>query len=71
MYGVDIEIINIQTSEVVYSGYDRVFDIIPSPNINCHEFGSSLGMINLNPGFYQYRFFINHQILKEIKFEVR
>jgi hypothetical protein len=68
---VDTEIINTQTQEKIPLGNNIIFDLIPSPNINCADFGSQQGMLNLNPGNYRYRFLLNHQVLEEIPFTVK
>ncbi len=69
--GVNSEIINQQTKSIISLGKDIVFDTAPSPNINCSEFGSGQGMLNLSPGNYQYRFLVNHQVLFTIPFEIQ
>lgn len=69
--GVELEISNTKTGEKVSLGKDVIFTAASKPNINCSDFGSSQGMLNLDPGTYRYRFLINHQALADIQFEVR
>lgn len=71
LMGVELEISNIKTGEKVSLGKGIVFSAASKPNINCSDFGSSRGMLNLDPGTYQYRFLMNHQMLADIQFEVR
>lgn len=68
---VDIEVLDTKKQQTVSLGSGIVFSVGPTPNINCQEFGSGQGMLNLNPGTYRYRFLMNHQILVDIQFEVR
>ncbi|MDD4938402.1 MAG: hypothetical protein PHX34_05375, partial [Candidatus Shapirobacteria bacterium] len=67
---VDTEIIDSKTNKVVTSAKDIIFNVNSKPNINCIDFGSDQGMLNLESGNYQYRFLINHQVLKDISFTV-
>jgi hypothetical protein len=71
LIGVELEISNTKTGEKVSLGKDIIFTAGSKPNINCLDFGSSQGMLNLDPGTYQYRFLMNHQALADIQFEVR
>lgn len=71
LIGVELEISNTKTGEKVSLGKDIIFTAGSKPNINCLDFGSSQGMLNLDPGAYQYRFLMNHQTLADIQFEVR
>jgi len=68
--GVEIEVLDAKTQNTISLGKNIVFNTNAKPNINCMDFGSGLGMLNLKPGKYYYRFFLNHQILKNIQFEV-
>lgn len=68
---VDTEIINNNTRETTFLGSDIIFGISPNPNVNCMEFGSGPGMLNLGLGNYQYRFLMNHQVLAKIQFKVK
>jgi len=68
---VSTEFIDAKTEEILISKKNIVFNVRPEPNINCKDFGSFQGMLNLDPGTYRYRFLLNHQVLADIKFEVR
>ncbi len=67
---VDIEIIEVKTQKIISQGKDIVFDVGLKPNINCADFGSGQGMLNLEPGTYRYRFLMKHQVLADISFEI-
>lgn len=67
---LDIEIINTQPQQVVRSSTDLVFSVRPEPNINCDDFGSGPGQLDLEPGSYRYRFLLSHQVLADIPFTV-
>ncbi|MDD4937633.1 MAG: hypothetical protein PHX34_01225 [Candidatus Shapirobacteria bacterium] len=67
---VDTEIIDSKTNKVVTSAKDVILNVNSKPNIDCTDFGSDQGMLNLNPGNYQYKFSMNHQVLKNIPFIV-
>ncbi len=71
LIGVELEINNTKTGEKVSLGKGIVFNAASKPNINCIDFGSNQGMLNLDPGTYRYRFLMNHQVLAGIQFEVR
>ena len=68
---VDIEITEAKTQKITSLGNGIIFGASSNPNINCLDFGSSQGMLNLGPGRYQYQFLMNHQALAEIQFEVK
>lgn len=68
---VDIEVLDTKKKSTTFLGSGIVFGVKPVPNINCQEFGSGAGMLNLEPGAYRYRFLMNHQVLVDIPFEVR
>ena len=68
---VGIEIIDTKAQRTVFQAKNIVFDTNPIPNINCQEFGSGQGMLNLDPGIYRYRFLVSHQALTDIQFEVK
>ncbi|MCL5090663.1 MAG: hypothetical protein M1514_01495 [Patescibacteria group bacterium] len=68
---VATEITDIKTQKIISQGNNIVFNVSSKPNINCKDFGSSQGMLNLDPGSYRYKFLINHQVLANIQFEVR
>lgn len=70
LFGVDSEIIDDKTQKIIPLGKEGIFDLQPNPNINCSEFGSSQGMLNLKKGNYHYRLLINHQVLQNIPFIV-
>ncbi|MDD4938415.1 MAG: hypothetical protein PHX34_05440 [Candidatus Shapirobacteria bacterium] len=67
---VDTEIIDSKTNKVVTSAKDIILNINSKPNIDCTDFGSDQGMLNLESGNYQYRFLLNHQVLKDISFTI-
>ncbi len=71
LFNVAKEIINIKTNKKTPLGSGIIYDLVPSPNIDCMEFGSKLEMLNLKEGSYKYRFLLNHQVLKEIQFIVK
>ncbi len=68
---VNIEVTETKTQEITSLGSGIVFSASSTPNINCMDFGSGQGMLNLEPGTYRYRFLMNHQVLADIQFEVR
>ena len=68
---VSTEIIKISTQKTTIMGKDIVFSVSSTPNINCQDFGSGPGMLNLDPGLYRYRLLMSHQVLADIQFEVR
>ena len=69
---VDIEISDTKTLETISLGRSIVYDSSSKPtNINCMDFGSNQGMLNLDPGTYQYKFIMNNQVLANIQFEVK
>ena len=70
LFGVDSEIVNDKNQEKIPLGENMIFDVNPTPNINCLEFGSKQGMLNLKKGNYRYRLLINHQVLINISFSV-
>ncbi|MGD9129244.1 MAG: hypothetical protein PVJ09_02040 [Candidatus Woesebacteria bacterium] len=70
LVSVDIEIVDTKTQNAVVSNTAVIFNVRPNPNINCMDFGSGQGMLNLNPGNYRYRFLVNHQVLRDIQFSV-
>lgn len=67
---VDSEIVNEVTQNTIPLGKDMVFNASQKPNINCVEFGSGRGALNLKPGNYKYRLLMNHQALEDIPFTV-
>lgn len=71
LVSVDIEIVNAETKEVVRSSKNIIFNVRSEPNVNCEDFGSGSGMLNLKSGTYQYRFLMKHQVLADVQFEVR
>jgi hypothetical protein len=70
LFAVDSEIVNDENQKIIPLGKDGVLDLQPNPNINCSEFGSSQGMLNLKKGNYHYRLLINHQVLQDIPFSI-
>lgn len=68
---VSTEIINIRAQKTIPLGRSIIFNASSKPNINCMDFGSGQGMLNLDPGIYRYRFLMNHQVLEDIQFEVK
>ncbi len=68
---VDTEIVDAQTKETVISNKKIIFNVRPSPNTNCQDFGEGQGMLDLSPGSYRYRFLLNHQALADIPFTVK
>lgn len=71
LMGVELEVSNTKTNEKVSLGKSIIFNASSKPNINCTDFGSSQGMLNLAQGTYQYRFLMKHQVLADIQFEVK
>jgi hypothetical protein len=70
MYGVSIEILNIETGSTIIKGENIVFNPSSSVNINCQEFGDDMGMFDIKAGKYQFRLLLNHQIIERIDFEI-
>lgn len=70
LVSVGLQIKNTKTQNITALGDNIVFNTSPSPNVNCQEFGSEQGMLNLDPGSYHFRFLKNHQVLADIEFEV-
>lgn len=68
---VTLEVSDLQTQNTKSLGDNAVFNVSTKPNINCMEFGSGPGMLDLKQGKYSYRFLLNHQVLEEIQFEVQ
>lgn len=68
LIGVDGEIVNSETQSTITLGKDMVFNTNLKPNINCMDFGSGQGMLNLEKGNNRYRLLMNHQVLKDIPF---
>lgn len=68
---VEIEIIDNQSKKIIISDKGIVFSPSDKENINCQDFGSEPGMLNLNSGNYRYRFLLNHQALADIDFTVK
>jgi len=67
---VDIQIIDKQTQQIITQSSGLVFDLNLIPNINCDDFGDGKYNLNLKPGSYQWRFYLNHQVLADIHFDV-
>ncbi|MCL4374885.1 hypothetical protein M1523_03405 [Patescibacteria group bacterium] len=67
---VDVEIINGKTHGTVPLGNNLVLNASQKPNINCMDFGSGPGELNLDQGGYRYRLLINHQALEDVSFTV-
>lgn len=68
---VDIETIDVNTQNIMTSSSNVVFNVRSKPNVNCSDFGSESGMLDLAPGTYRYRFLLNHQVLADMQFEVK
>lgn len=71
LMAVDTEITDITTQKIISQGNNIVLNVSSEPNINCMDFGSSQGMLNLDTGSYRYRLLLNHQVLADIQFEVK
>lgn len=67
---IDTQIIDSSTQQIISQSSGLIFDLNLIPNINCLEFGNSKYDLNLKPGSYQWRFYLNHQILADIHFKV-
>lgn len=63
LYGIDIEIINLDTSERISLRTNIVFTVAAKPNINCDN-------INIKPGKYRTDYFLKHQLLVSKTFTV-
>lgn len=68
---IDTEIIDVKTQEIFPQGTGIVFDASITPNINCKEFGIGIGKLDLDTGVYRYRLLMDHQVLADVRFEVR
>lgn len=71
LIGVGLEMVNTQTQEKTSLGENIIFSVSPKLNINCLDFGSAQGMLNLDQGVYWFKFLLNHQAIKNIQFEVK
>ncbi len=67
---VDTQIIDSSTQQIITQSNSLVFDLNLIPNINCDDFGDAKYDLNLKPGSYQWRFYLNHQVLADIRFDV-
>ena len=67
---IDTQIIDSSTQKIITQSNGLVFDLNLIPNINCDDFGDGKYNLNLKPGSYQWRFYLNHQVLADIHFKV-
>jgi len=67
---IDTQIIDSSTQKIITQSNGLVFDLNLIPNINCDDFGDGKYDLNLKLGSYQWRFYLNHQVLADIHFKV-
>lgn len=70
LIAVAIEILDTTTENRTSLGNSIVLNASAEPNVNCIDFGSGPGMLDLKKGSYLYQFNLNRQILESIQFEV-
>lgn len=71
MTTVEIEIQNAASQNITSLGENIVFEKSEKPNINCQDFGSGKGMLNLKQGDYYFRFLLDHQVLENLEFGIK